>query len=121
MSLFWIGIVVHVSLCLLLILLVMVQNDKSASGLGALSGMANNTLGSAGAATFIQKLTRGVAIGFMVVVFLLSLNVSNSDKAAPVSQLRKEATGLGAVIPEAQAPMKVNACLLYTSPSPRDS
>lgn len=109
MSLFWIGIVIHVSLCFLLILLVLVQNDKSASGLGALSGMASGTLGSAGAATFIQKLTRGVAILFMLVVFLLSLNVSNAEKAAPTSQLRKAATGLGSVIPDASTPGTVTA------------
>jgi preprotein translocase subunit SecG len=97
---FWIGIVAHILICLFLMLLVLVQNDKSSSGLGALSGMASNTLGAAGAATFIQKLTRAVAIVFMAIVFLLSLSVSKADIKAPTSQLKAKATGLGAVLPD---------------------
>ncbi len=108
-TLFWIGIVVHVGLCLVLVLLVLVQNDKSASGLGALSGMASNTLGSAGTATIIQKLTRWVAISFMAVVFTLSILASKADSTAPTSQLRKKASGLGAILPESVQDIQVDA------------
>ena len=64
-TLFWIGIVLHVFLCLFLMLLVLVQNDKM-GGLAGLGGMTSQSaFSTAGAATFIQKLTRGVAVLFL--------------------------------------------------------
>ena len=68
-TLFWIGIVLHVLLCLFLILLVLIQNDKM-GGLAGLGGMTTQSaFSTAGAATFIQKLTRIVAIFFFILVF----------------------------------------------------
>ena len=56
-TLFWIGIVLHVFLCLFLMLLVLVQNDKM-GGLAGLGGMTSQSaFSTAGAATFIQKLS----------------------------------------------------------------
>jgi len=97
-TLFWIGIVFHVALCFFLVLLILVQNDKG-GGLGSLAGGAGNaSFSSAGAATFIQKLTRGVAIAFMGIVFALSLAVSRHDANQGVveSSLKKEAAGMNA-------------------------
>ncbi|MCL2283956.1 MAG: preprotein translocase subunit SecG [Fibromonadales bacterium] len=99
-SIFWLLIVVHVALCLLLILLVLVQNDKM-GGLAGLGGMtAQSAFSTAGAATFIQKLTRYVAFALFVVV--MSLGIMATKRASDVqgSALQKEAmsTGQGAIL-----------------------
>jgi preprotein translocase subunit SecG len=96
---FWVGIVIHVILSLLLVLLVLIQNDKG-GGLGSLAGGAgNNGSGVVTAETFIQKLTRGVAFAFMLVVLGLSLLVTQGQSTAqPESQLKKY-DGLASVLP----------------------
>ena len=88
-TLFWIGIVLHVFLCLFLMLLVLVQNDKM-GGLAGLGGMTSQSaFSTAGAATFIQKLTRIVAVIFFVVVFALGLITAKQDQVVEESAMQK--------------------------------
>jgi preprotein translocase subunit SecG len=88
-TLFWIGIVLHVFLCLFLMLLVLIQNDKL-GGLAGLGGMTSQSaFSTAGAATFIQKLTRAVAIVFFVVVLALGLVTTRQNAGPVVSDLKK--------------------------------
>lgn len=88
-TLFWIGIVLHVFLCLFLMLLVLVQNDKM-GGLAGLGGMTSQSaFSTAGAATFIQKLTRIVAVIFFVVVFALGLITAKQDQTVEESAMQK--------------------------------
>jgi len=97
---FWILIVAHVALCVLLILLVLVQNDKM-GGLAGLGGMtAQSAFSTAGAATFIQKLTRYVALTLFVVVLALGIMATRQAAVSQGSALQKEAlsTGQGAIL-----------------------
>ena len=88
-TLFWVLIVVHVFLCFFLMLLVLVQNDKM-GGLAGLGGMTSQSaFSTAGAATFIQKLTRGVAVIFFIVVFALGLITAKQDQAVEESAMQK--------------------------------
>lgn len=88
-TLFWIGIVLHVFLCLFLMLLVLVQNDKM-GGLAGLGGMTSQSaFSTAGAATFIQKLTRVVAVIFFIVVFALGLITAKQDQTVEESAMQK--------------------------------
>ena len=88
-TLFWILIVVHVFLCFFLMLLVLVQNDKM-GGLAGLGGMTSQSaFSTAGAATFIQKLTRGVAVVFFIIVFALGLITAKQDMAVEESAMQK--------------------------------
>ena len=88
-TLFWIGIVLHVFLCLFLMLLVLVQNDKM-GGLAGLGGMTSQSaFSTAGAATFIQKLTRVVAVIFFLVVIGLGLIVAKQDQTIEESAMQK--------------------------------
>ncbi len=88
-TLFWIGIVLHVFLCLFLMLLVLVQNDKM-GGLAGLGGMTSQSaFSTAGAATFIQKLTRVVAVIFFIVVIGLGLIVAKQDQTVEESAMQK--------------------------------
>ena len=88
-TLFWILIVVHVFLCFFLMLLVLVQNDKM-GGLAGLGGMTSQSaFSTAGAATFIQKLTRGIAVLFFIVVFALGLITAKQDQTVEESAMQK--------------------------------
>lgn len=102
-TLFWIGIVLHVFLCLFLMLLVLVQNDKM-GGLAGLGGMTSQSaFSTAGAATFIQKLTRVVAVIFFIVVFALGLITAKQDQTVEESSMQK-ATRENAAKQQAPAP-----------------
>lgn len=88
-TLFWVLIVIHVFLCLFLMLLVLMQNDKM-GGLAGLGGMTSQSaFSTAGAATFIQKLTRGVAVVFFIVVFALGLITAKQDMTVEESSMQK--------------------------------
>ena len=88
-TLFWVLIVLHVFLCLFLALLVLVQNDKM-GGLAGLGGMTSQSaFSTAGAATFIQKLTRVVAVIFFIVVFALGLITAKQDQVVEESAMQK--------------------------------
>ena len=88
-TLFWVLIVLHVFLCLFLALLVLVQNDKM-GGLAGLGGMTSQSaFSTAGAATFIQKLTRVVAVIFFIVVFALGLITAKQDQTVEESAMQK--------------------------------
>ena len=88
-TLFWVLIVLHVFLCIFLSLLVLVQNDKM-GGLAGLGGMTSQSaFSTAGAATFIQKLTRVVAVIFFIVVFALGLITAKQDQVVEESTMQK--------------------------------
>jgi preprotein translocase subunit SecG len=80
-------------------LLVLVQNDKM-GGLAGLGGMtAQSAFSTAGAATFIQKLTRWVALALFTVVLSLSVMATRQAANAEGSALQKEVmTGQGAIL-----------------------
>lgn len=104
-TLFWIGIVLHVFLCFFLMLLVLMQNDKM-GGLAGLGGMTSQSaFSTAGAATFIQKLTRGVAVVFFIVVFALGLITAKQDQTVEESAMQKASRESAAE----QAPAEVPA------------
>jgi preprotein translocase subunit SecG len=88
-TLFWVLIVLHVFLCFFLSLLVLVQNDKM-GGLAGLGGMTSQSaFSTAGAATFIQKLTRVVAVLFFIVVMALGLITAKQDQAVEETAMQK--------------------------------
>ena len=88
-TLFWVLIVIHVFLCLFLSLLVLVQNDKM-GGLAGPGGMTSQSaFSTAGAATFIQKLTRVVAVIFFIVVFALGLITAKKNVTVEESAMQK--------------------------------
>src|ERR1035437_3341801 len=75
--LFWALIFLHVIGCLVLIGLVLIQNDKAGGLSGAFGGVSSNqAFTSAGAATFVSKLTKYWGVGIIVIVLLINLMVS---------------------------------------------
>lgn len=66
-------LVLHVTVCLVLILVVLLQRGKGSDMGAALGGGGSNTVfGGRGAGNFLTKLTTGAAIGFMLTSLSLS-------------------------------------------------
>ena len=90
--LFWALILVHVVGCLVLIGLVLIQNDKAGGLSGAFGGVSSNqAFTSAGAATFVSKLTKWWGVGLIIVVFMINilisrLHVGRSDDGSAIKQ-----------------------------------
>lgn len=64
-------IVLHVTVCIMLILIVLLQTGKGAEMGAAFGGSTQTVFGSSGPAGFLNKLTTAVAILFMVTSLLL--------------------------------------------------
>ena len=84
--------IIHVTVCIVLILVVLLQAGKGAN-MGAVFGGSSQTIfGSSGPGTFLGKMTTGVAIIFMLTSFSLSYTASRKGSslmegaAKPVAQ-----------------------------------
>jgi len=77
-------LLVHVAVCVFLIFVVLVQSSKGAQ-LGAAFGGSSQTLfGARGAATFLSKLTTGMAVVFMLTSLTLAvMSVRRSSVIKP--------------------------------------
>jgi preprotein translocase subunit SecG len=87
-------VTIHVSVCILLILIVLLQGGKGAEMGVSLGGGAGQTLfGAGGPATILTKITTGVAIIFMVTSLTLAIMSGNqsgksvmTDNTVPVEK-----------------------------------
>ena len=61
----------HVAVCIILILIVLLQTGKGAEMGAAFGGSTQTVFGSSGPAGFLNKMTTGVAILFMITSLLL--------------------------------------------------
>ena len=89
-------ILVHVAVCIALILIVLLQRGKGADMGAAFGGSSQTVFGSAGASSFLSKLTATAAVIFMVTSLFLaflfgkgatsSIMQDVSSAQAPVTQ-----------------------------------
>ena len=90
--------------------LILVQHGKGADmGAAFGSGGSGSLFGASGSANFLSRTTAVLATVFFVSTLLL----------AYFGSLRPQ-TSSGSVLESVSVPAPVPACLLYTSPSPRD-
>ena len=66
-------VLAHVFVCVALILIVLLQKGKGASMGAAFGGSSQAVFGSSGATSFLQKVTTGAAIVFMLTSLGLSI------------------------------------------------
>lgn len=84
--------IVHVTACIVLILVVLLQAGKGASMGAVFGGSSQTVFGSSGPGTFLGKMTTAVAIIFMLTSLSLSYSVSHKGSllmegaANPVAQ-----------------------------------
>jgi preprotein translocase subunit SecG len=93
-------LIIHVFVCLFLILLVLIQNDKGGGLAGAFGGMGGGAAFSgASAATIITKITQATAIvSFAIILILNALSVKRSGVSEVQSDLKS--SNLSSIIPE---------------------
>ncbi|NOZ26219.1 MAG: preprotein translocase subunit SecG [Nitrospirae bacterium] len=87
-------VIIHIIICLLLIGIVLIQGGKGAELGSAFGGGSSQTIfGGRGAATFMNKLTTGIAIAFMVTSLILTV-VSVKQKSVVRSTVIPEERSL---------------------------
>ncbi len=94
-------LIIHVLACVGLILVVLLQAGKGASLGAAFGGSSQTVFGSSGAASFLAKVTTGVAVLFMVTS--LTLAIFSSHGTAPTSVM-DQAPAQSQPAPAAPAP-----------------
>lgn len=75
-------IIIHVFICIGLVIGILLQAGKGADLGAAFGGSSQTIFGSAGAAPFLNKLTAGVAIAFMITSLSLAYLASRAPKSS---------------------------------------
>src|SRR5258708_7223291 len=80
--------IVHILVALLLITIVLLQDSKGGGMGGAFGGGSSQTLfGATGAANFLVKLTRGLAVTFMLTCLGLTIFASRKNTRSVVDSM----------------------------------
>lgn len=85
-------VALHVIVCVLLTISILLQSSKGGGLAGTFggSGAMGSVFGGRGAATFLSKLTTGLAVGFMLIALLLGfLTRGTVDQSSLVAQERE--------------------------------
>lgn len=77
-------LIIHVTVCLILVGVVLLQSGKGAEMGAAFGGSSQTIFGSRGATTFLSKLTVAAAIIFMVTSLSLSILSRNASNRSSV-------------------------------------
>ncbi len=104
----FIGLVIlHIFVCLLLIGLILIQNDKGGGLAGAFGGMGGGAaFTGSSAATFITRLTQwAAAVSFAILIGLNVLSTKGIESGHRESELKGAHHGLSAVIPPEASPV----------------
>jgi preprotein translocase subunit SecG len=81
---------IYIVVCFLLVLVILMQSSKGGGLAGTFGGQGTSAIfGGRGAATFLAKLTAGLAIIFMV--FAIFINITIRFKGKTESVVKKEA------------------------------
>jgi preprotein translocase subunit SecG len=97
--------IVHVSTCILLVLVVLLQAGKGAEISTSFAGSSQTVFGSSGGANFFTKLTSAMAAIFMVTSLVLTLLGGQSRKSVFETMAGTPATPTKTA-PSAPAPAK---------------
>ncbi len=106
--------IIHVIACITLILIVLLQAGKGANMGAAFGGSSQTVFGSAGAGTFLGKLTAGVAIVFMLTSISLTYSVTKKSSSllegssAPITKQTMPVAPKSGAAPVAPAPGAAN-------------
>ena len=93
-------IILHICVCVALILIVLLQKGKGAGMGAAFGGSSQTVFGSAGATTFLHKVTTVVAVVFM----LTSLGLSFLFSRGTTSSIMEDVTSSGVPATQTSAP-----------------
>ncbi len=104
-------VVLHIFVCLILVLLILVQNDKGGGLAGAFGGMGGNAAFSgSSASTFLTTLTRWMAgASFVILILLNIMSTKGIETGRRESELKGARHGLSSVLPSGGLPSGVGA------------
>ncbi len=97
-------LIIHLLVCLGLILVVLLQAGKGASMGAAFGGSSQTVFGSAGATTFLAKLTTAVAVVFMLTSLGLAMFLGRSAAPSVVDEVPMNPPAQSAPAPEKTIP-----------------
>ena len=99
-------LILHILVCLFIILLVLVQNDKGGGLAGAFGGMGGGAAFSGSSAvTILTRITQGAGVvAFVVLLALNYMSLSSNRAALSESELKGARKGLSTVLPGIPAP-----------------
>ena len=111
-------IALHVIVCVLLTVTILLQSSKGGGLAGTFggSGAMGSVFGGRGAATFLSKLTTGLAVTFMLLALLLGfITRGDIDKSSLVAQEReRQVTSQSRTIPQVMEEGQVSSAALPT-------
>jgi len=84
-------IILHITVCLFLIAVVLLQSGKGAEIGAAFGGSSQTLFGSRGAATFLSKMTTIAAVLFMVTSLLLAIVTSKGGSVVKKTVVPQQA------------------------------
>jgi preprotein translocase subunit SecG len=109
--------IVHVLVCFALIGIVLLQHGKGADIGAAFGGSSQTVFGSAGATTFLGKLTAGAAIVFMVTSVLLTYWAGHRYKTTIMSGRPAAKAPAAPAAPQPAAPQPAAPAPAATAPA----
>jgi len=83
-------IILHVLVSILLMLVILMQASKGGGLSGTFGGTTSTLFGGRGAATFLSKMTTGLAVAFMVISIIIGL--MSAPRGEPTSIVKQEAS-----------------------------
>ena len=93
-------LILHITVCLFLIAVVLLQSGKGAEIGAAFGGSSQTLFGSRGAATFLSKMTTIAAVVFMITSLLLAIVTSKGSSVVKRTVLPQQS------VPAPAVPMK---------------
>ena len=85
-------VLIHVAVCIALILIVLLQKGKGASMGAAFGGSSQTVFGSAGATSFMHKITVAAAVIFMVTSLTLAFLFGRGTSSSIMKGVKTEQT-----------------------------
>jgi len=73
--------IIHVTVCIVLVLVVLLQAGKGANMGAVFGGSSQTVFGSSGPGSFLGKMTTAVAVIFMLTSFFLTYSASNKPSS----------------------------------------
>ena len=99
--------ILHVTVCLFLIIVVLLQSGKAADLAGAFGGMGSQTaFGPRGSATLLSKATTVSAVLFMLTSISLSIVATRNAGVSSLPDLKRRAVQNSAQVKPQPAPAK---------------
>ena len=95
-------VAIHIFISLFLVIVILMQSSKGGGLAGAFGGAGTSAVfGGRGAASFLQKLTTGLVVSFMVIAILIGFTSRTADDGTSIIQeaARKSVSGPGASLP----------------------